>query len=88
MKKYVIQKMKLLDKNYSSYVSEETRQKDMGTMYALSRIFYGEDVEELIEFSEELLENRIKDDHHLIRVTACLEELRFIKEKFIEGEEI
>ena len=85
MKKYVIQKMKLLDKNYSSYVSEEIRQKNMGTMYALSRIFYGENVEELIEFSEELLENRIQDDHHLIRVTASLVELYFIREKFIEG---
>ena len=57
MKKYVEQKIKLLRKAEPLiWDSEETRQKAMGTMYALSRVFYGEDVEELIDFQEELAE--------------------------------
>ena len=86
MQKYVEQKMKLLRKAEPLiWDSEEIRQKSMGTMYALNRIFYGDDVEELIDFQEELAENRIQDDYHLIRVIASLNELYFIREKFIEG---
>ena len=86
MHRYVEKKIKLLRKAEPLiWDSEEIRQKSMGTMYALNRIFYGDDVGTLIEFYEELLENRIKDDYHLIRITATLVELYFIREKFIEG---
>ena len=85
MHRYIKNKLKSLEHTSPNFDSNTNRQIYLGTLSALRLLDKGEDVGTLIDFKEELAENRIKDDNHLIRVIASLNELYFIREKFIEG---
>ena len=85
MQRYIKNKIKLLEEDSSKLDGNTRRQMYLGVKSVLQILKTGRGVQDLINLYQSFTVYDIDDNDHIIRICAGLEELYFIRDKFIEG---